>query len=511
MRPEPVVHLDWAEPADAGEAVDPSGRDVIRGRPAAGWRALGRQALGLAGTGPLVMSGHQAGPWHPGVLAKYAALRTLGAAGAVTADVLVEHDAADPLSFEVPLRGAAGDLRVGRVSFGATPDGRSMMSVPPVRPRMPSLGPLAVPAAARLEAWGRTLREAGDGAIHLAGQVRGALAAFLPGVVAPPVTWWGSTAVLALPLGRELLSAMVEDPWRCAEAYARAVRAVPEAGIPPLHVRDDFVELPLWRITPEGRRLRADDTHAAAWLEGGPEAPVLAPRAILLTAIIRLGLADLFIHGRGGAVYDRLMRRWIDAWLGVRPSPAIMVSADLRLPLGVGRATVAAASRQPSAATTAHRVWHDPEAVDDLEAEIRERPGPAKRDLLAAIDRAPRGSAERRRAWRAMHRQLEVLRGVHVGRVESAERRAAEARRAAHALAVAERRDWFAALHEPNALEALAAAIGDHPMLGRLQAGLRSGITDPSGTGSGPSGAPWIATDAEARRARSARSAGPPA
>ncbi len=511
MTPGPEVHLDWAEPADAGGAVDASGADTVRGRSAAAWRAMARDALGVDGGGPLVMSGHQAGPWHPGILAKYAALRGFAAGGARTADVLVEHEVADPLVVAVPLRGVAGGLHMGRAVFGDCPEGRPMMSVPPIRPRTPSLEALAVPAAERLEAWGLALEAAADRHPNLAAQVRGALADVLPETAAPPAAWWGSAAMLRIPLGRELVAAMVEDPWRCAEAYARAARSVPEAGIPPLHVRDDFVELPLWRITPEGRRLRADDSHAAAWLAGGPDAPVLAPRAVLLTAIIRLGLADLFIHGRGGAVYDRMMRRWIDGWLGVRPAPAIVATADLRLPLGVGRATAAAAGRWPAAAVAAHRTWHDPEALDELEEAITERPGPVKRDLLAAIDRVPRGSAERRRLWRAMHRQLEVLRGVHVGRVESAERRAAGAGRAAGTLAVARRRDWFALLHEPPALEAMAEAVRRHPVPQAAAAMLGTRVSGGHATRSAPSADPWIATGEAGPAARSARSAGPPA
>ena len=510
MTPGPEVHLDWADPADAGGAVDPSGEDMVRGRPAAAWRALGRNALGLAGDGLLVMTGHQAGPWHPGILAKYAALRWFGQRGAATADVLVEHEVADPLVVAVPLRGVGGGLHAGRMVFGVCPDGRPMMSVPPIRPRMPAVDGLAVPAAERLAVWSRALEAAVERAPHLAAQVRGALADVLPAAVAPPASWWGSTVMLATPLGRELVAAMVEDPRRCADAYARAVRAVPEAGIPPLHVRDDFVELPLWRITPDGRRRRADDTHAAAWLAGGSGAPVLAPRAVLLTAIIRLGMADLFIHGRGGAVYDRMMRRWLGGWLGVRPTPAIMATADLRLPLGVGRATAAAAGRWPAVATLAHRVWHDPEALDELEEAIVERPGPVKRDLLAAIERAPRGSAEHRRLWRAMHRQLEVLRGVHVGRVEAAERRTAEARRAFAARAVAGRRDWFALLHEPAALEAMAEAVRRHPFFGTLAATFVPRFSGGDATRSDPSAGLLIATGEAVRPARSARSAGPP-
>ena len=59
------------------------------------------------------------------------------------------------------------------------------------------------------------------------------------------------------------------------------------------------------------------------------------PKALLLTALARIGIADLFVHGLGGATYDVVMEEWVRTWLGIELENAVAVSADLRLDLDV--------------------------------------------------------------------------------------------------------------------------------------------------------------------------------
>ena len=70
----------------------------------------------------------------------------------------------------------------------------------------------------------------------------------------------------------------------------------------------DECELPFWRLD------RA--TMSRTPLMEGDSASLIAPRALTLTAIARLLLCDVFIHGTGGARYDLAMERWIGAALG---------------------------------------------------------------------------------------------------------------------------------------------------------------------------------------------------
>ena len=86
-------------------------------------------------------------------------------------------------------------------------------------------------------------------------------------------------------------------------------------------MRDDYVEVPLWRIRDDGRRMRAYDSDVERWLDDPPGAPRLMPRALMLTALVRLAMCDLFVHGTGGAAYDTVMEAWISSWLGVTPAP----------------------------------------------------------------------------------------------------------------------------------------------------------------------------------------------
>ena len=73
-------------------------------------------------------------------------------------------------------------------------------------------------------------------------------------------------------------------------------------------------------------------------------------------------------------------------------------------------------------AAEAHRRWHDPESS------VGPRPGPTKQVFVEAIAAAPRLSTERKTLFRAMHTELNTLRGANVGAVERSLRRAREAR-----------------------------------------------------------------------------------
>ena len=70
----------------------------------------------------------------------------------------------------------------------------------------------------------------------------------------------------------------------------------------------------------------------------------------------------------------------------------------------------------------AHRRWHDPESS------VGSRPGPTKQVFVEAISAAPRLSEQRKTLFRAMHAELNTLRGANVGVVERSLRRAREAR-----------------------------------------------------------------------------------
>ena len=194
----------------------------------------------------------------------------------------------------------------------------------------------------------------------------------------------------------------------------------------------------------------------AGWMMGAA-APPLMPRALFMTALVRLVMCDLFVHGTGGANYDRAMEHWVSAWLDLSPAPMSVATADVFLPLGddVGPSEL---DRQ-GAEALAHRVWHNPE---DPQRDAGDAIGPTKRHLLRAIEQAPYGSARRREAFFAMHDQLRALRGHFAGRVQWAQRLAEQARERDAISAIAGRRDWAFALYPPEQLDALQAAVQAH-------------------------------------------------
>ncbi len=62
-------------------------------------------------------------------------------------------------------------------------------------------------------------------------------------------------------------------------------------------------------------------------------------RALVTTLWARLALGDLFIHGIGGAKYDRLTDMLIERFFGLRPPHFMVLSATLHLPIERDRAT----------------------------------------------------------------------------------------------------------------------------------------------------------------------------
>ena len=168
-------------------------------------------------------------------------------------------------------------------------------------------------------------------------------------------------------LAEAVLSEMADDPRRCAACYNAAVGAVPEGGIGPLSVTDQRVELPLWRLGPDGRRQRADDHDARRWLDERDNG--LLPRALFLTLLVRLGMCDLFVHGTGGAAYDRAMEIWLMNWLGLRPAPLVVATATLHLPLHDSDPVSPQAARH-----AARRIWHDPGSAGETPTPTKNHP-----------------------------------------------------------------------------------------------------------------------------------------
>jgi len=416
------------------------------------WRRRTRDELGLAVDRPLVATGHQTLLWHPGILVKYLAVEAMASASGAfaTANLIVDQHTSAFGTFDVPVRDPGGGLGVRSITLTETRDGVPMGWHPAFEPRAPREDAAALPAVAtgidRIVAAVRVHADKPTAALQMA--------AALGDLMSPWVRTWPavcSSDLMRTGLAAAVLDAMARDPRACAAAYNAAVSAVPDAGIGPLTVTADRVELPLWRRGAGDRREHADDRDVTQWLAGGNERVTLLPRALLLTLLVRLGMCDLFVHGTGGARYDRAMEHWLEHWLGLRPAPIAVVTASLRLALGTADTEPVAVE---AAQHAARRVWHDPGTTGSTPG-----PGQEKTELLAAINAAPRRSRERLHAFRRMHDRLQALRGEQSQRVADAREQVDVARRHESEAPIAARRDWAFPLYPTAMIDDLAASV----------------------------------------------------
>ncbi len=141
-----------------------------------------------------------------------------------------------------------------------------------------------------------------------------------------------------------------------------------------------LVELPFWHVAHERRAVWARLGDRVDVLAGGdvlltlPTDPreaaravaeaslPLAPRAVTLTMFNRMFVADLFIHGTGGARYDFVTDAVARRFYGVEPPAYAVTSMTMYLPLGVHAVTPAEVK---AAEQKLNRVSHNPDQLLD--------------------------------------------------------------------------------------------------------------------------------------------------
>jgi hypothetical protein len=440
-------------------------------------------------TRPIIATGHQAAFWHPGILAKDIAMAVACARlGAQPVHLVVDHDNNPAQTLRLPVR-SGGALSAELLVLGqddpATRTGE--------RPPIDDAG--LQQAVARFRA-----RIDGEVAVDLGPLLTPLPKGAEPANLADSITlrqlrWMRPVAgeVLVLRTSRlarlgafeQLVQRMLGDARRCVSAYNQAVAAVPEAGVAPLAVERDRVELPLWFLADAsagGGRHRvfadlADRTPILTQADGTPIQRLalergghfpLAPKALLLTAFLRAVLCDLFIHGTGGGMYERVTERWWNAWGGTPLAPLAVVSADVYLETDVPVATPADVER---AVWYRHHLPHNIDRVADGldpalladKAEIvdgrgGDHPAPARRAARRRLRRINRAFADQ-----------------HPGLLAAADDAVRRARRGLANAETAARRDWCFALYPPAKLAELRALLEESADEG-------CGKTPPAGT-----------------------------
>ena len=458
-----------------GLAVTLGGTDLATYR-----RTLRHELTGGDG-GPVVATGHQPEFIHPGVWAKHVVAQRLASAlGGRVLNLIVDSDVPKDATLRVPSL-EEGELSVRTIRFVDVPAGTSYEDFP------------------RLDR--RAVRRLGLEVADAMGDRFGAslMPNFLDGFDRSPEPGdWVDQMVYARRLVEEpfgvrmiehrvsrvwfgpLLGEMICNAHRFAACYNAAladyrracrIRGV-QRPIPDLVVDGPRCEVAAWVLAAGGTRRRlyvervADTVRLFAGTReiGGWRADRLdcwgrvqeclrglgeyrfRPRALTLTLWARLCLCDLFLHGIGGAKYDRITDRLIECYFGIRPPAMACVSATLLLDLP-GR-------------------WVTDETVREVETRLRSLRCNPQRHLrcdgelaelaavrAAAVDESRRLRAESRFNRPARRGAFETIREVS-GRmldrrpdVASAYRLDAERiRREFRTARIARRRDYFFAL-----------------------------------------------------------------
>lgn len=362
--------------------------------------------LGLPIDRPLIMTGHQAEFWHPGILAKY--LAADAAAGVIEADVawlVVDQDRPEAVTVRYPVQDAQGRLTARSWILERGPAMSPLGS-------LPDTDHVAACVRAGLDEIGSVMsRHASE--VTLPRQVAAGIGDLLHPLLrhrtAPPTIF--ATELNRTVLFRELADRMAREPERCVGAYNAAVARHSSAGMRPLLADDiqDRFELPLWWLPPGGPR-----QHVYAEMLGQIPLSELAPKALFMTGLLRLAGCDLFIHGTGGGGaegeaahegYDLVTDEWLAVWLGITRdalAPITVVSATRFLPLE--------AAEPPAPSVVDRAEWmsnsarHSPYLLRDSYFDD------AKRSLVAQI--AAASGTDRARLFRRMHAVLAEYRQV---------------------------------------------------------------------------------------------------
>ncbi len=335
---------------------------------------------------PIVMGGHQPDLFHPGVWLKNFVLDAYAqAVGGTAINLVVDTDRCTRWSVGVPV-GDASEARLETVELDA-PCGEMAWEERGIvdQERFASFGERVASVLAPIVPnpiirswWPKVVERAA--ASHRLGL---AIAQARHGLERE----WGLDT-LELPVSElvRLPTVMVLSGWLLSQArhlhevYNEALasyrrehrtrgrgRPMPDLATRP--GRDDegpWVEIPWWlwsKDDPRRRRVFANtnnaghlllsdmetlrvelpisaDTSPAKWVDALSRLDEhelrLRPRAILTTLITRLLVADVFVHGIGGAAYDEITDSVVMGLTGCEPPRHAVVSGTLRLPTHLG-------------------------------------------------------------------------------------------------------------------------------------------------------------------------------
>ncbi len=415
----------------------------------------------LKPTLPIIATGHQAWFWHPGILAKDIAMTTYansrgggaggagGASGGGGVHLVVDHDVHPMTSVVVPVV-QGQTLQMQTVRLSSQPE---MSGVPGVG--LEAVEDWQLPEGEQFEPLKNAL---GDLPVcdNLAQQV-GVLLCRLMERWVGPVSFLFATDLMQLPVADRFFERVLSDPRKFVQTYNAAVATDPGAGVLPLTVEPDRIELPVWLVAwqkprqrvyvdiADSKPLLVDETGEVVNLKDA----TLAPRALLLTALMRSALCDLFIHGKGGWRYDKMTEHWWTSWTGQELCPMVTVSADLYLDFDVPRGDAV-----EKAVWYQHHLPHNLDRYAPVDISLGDR----KRAVLKAMA-ASQDPTQKATLFKQLHAINTQLGQQHSGLLEQAHQQVHHARRDHANGQIMQKRDWPFWLYPVEQLEQLVDRV----------------------------------------------------
>jgi hypothetical protein len=327
----------------------------------------------------LIADGHQPQLFHPGVWAKNFAIGGLAKKlDAVALHLIVDNDSFSSCEIQVPTGGdqephllsipfdrghppnrpwEGAPVRDRSLFSAFASDVQSVMQSWKMEPELQQIWPIAIANMDR----NRSLPTCLTAARHALEREWG-----LDNLEVPlsricdtkPFLWFAAHLLAHLPCFRELYNEVLAE-YRAANRVRSHTHPVPE-----LKEQDGWLEAPFWiwregeyqrgrlfarqsgdilRIAQEDQLLaelklsaETDAEEAVGQLaELSRQGYRLRTRALTTTLFARLFLADLFVHGIGGAKYDEMTDRLIARFFGIAPPAFLALSATHHLPFDV--------------------------------------------------------------------------------------------------------------------------------------------------------------------------------
>ena len=409
-----------------------------------GTHARDRETLGLPTERAIVMSGHQPVLWHAGILSKLLAASELAKqTGAGVCWIIADMDEVDPTTVRVPHgSGEHTQARTVRTLGGDPPAPGVPTGALPPREAADDDGSIEG-FAPLLDAYGfepTRAMQVGKAVVYLACERFG---------IDEPVVI-SCSDLIRTDAWQTLIDAITRDPASCVDAYNRGVEAHPEAHMRPMQSHKGRYELPLWRVRENTARLAVFSDQLASI-----PADELRPRALAMTALVRSALCELFVHGTGGGVYDRITDDWFSNWSnspGWQLAPTAVATADAYADFGVDPGQLPDPAR---AIWRAHHARHDPAMLGDDDAAAD------KRRLVERIASIKDAGGDPSPVFAELQSLLTATRERHADRLAEFDRLARDASRLAGVRALALDRTWPWPTLSNETLDALHAGIRD--------------------------------------------------